>query len=854
MNTRGRLHVLLGAAPGAGKTRAMLEEGRRLADEGRDVVIAAMEPHGRDATAALAAGIPRVPCAGPGPPGSGQGEVDVEAVLARRPEIALVDELAHANAPGSRHEKRWQDVAELIDAGIDVVSTLNVEHIESLNDAVLRITGVPQRETIPDDVLREAEQIELIDVAPQVLRARLASGLIHPAERIDAALSHYFSPGSLTALRELALLWLADESGRELRGFRVDRGLDRGWEARERVVVALSGGPEGEALLRRGARIAARSGGGELVAVHVAGGAGLRVEHPLALAEQRILAGRLGAAFHQVVGDDVPSALIGFARSIGATQIVLGAVRRGRLAAAFAGPGIAAAVVRESADIDVHIVARGAAVGGIVLPRFRGALTARRRVAGFAIALLGGPLLMWLLGSVHSAESIATEVLSYQLLVVIVALVGGIWPALFAAVLSGITLDLFFIEPHFTVAVADPVHLFALLLHIAIAVLVSYVVDRAARQTQTARRAAAESELMQTVAGSVLSGQNAVQALVDRARDAFSLSGVRVVEEGVVVAASGEPLAGGRCSSVPLGDGAVLELHGPEVPASEQRLLAVVAAQLTAALERRRLAETASGIEPIAASDRVRGALLSALSHDLRGPLAAATAAVGGLRAAGDSLSAEDARELLETAEESLGALTVLVTDLLDVSRVRAGALTISLVPLDPADAVAPALDELEIAPGSVELALGHGPAQVLADPVLLQRAIVNVIANAIRHSPDGTPVRIATSAFAGRIEIRIVDRGPGIPAELRDEVFLPFQRLGDTDNSSGLGLGLALSRGFVEAMHGALNAEDTPGGGLTMVIALPMSPAPGADPVRTAGDGLARAGRRADDRAGSGP
>lgn len=354
------------------------------------------------------------------------------------------------------------------------------------------------------------------------------------------------------------------------------------------------------------------------------------------------------------------------------------------------------------------------------LPQMRGSLARGRMLAGFGLAVAGVPLLALLLRAIHSAESIATEVLSYQLLGVVVALVGGIWPALFVAVVSGLTLDFFFLQPHFQIMIADPLHIAALVLHIAIAALVSFVVDRAERQARSARLYRA----------------------------------------------------------------------------------------------------TADELEPMAASDRVRGALLSALSHDLRRPLAAATTAVGGLRAADEALSPEDRRELLATADESLAALSTLVTDLLDVSRLQAGALTISTSPVDPADVILPALDELELGPGEVALDLGHGEAQVLADAVLLQRVLVNLLANAVRYSPAG--VRIVTARVGRRVEIRVVDRGPGIPAERRDDIFVPFQRLGDTDNSTGLGLGLALSRGFVEAMDGTITPEDTPGGGLTMTVSLP--------------------------------
>ncbi|UOR03008.1 DUF4118 domain-containing protein [Leucobacter allii] len=826
MPKRGQLRVLLGAAPGVGKTFTMLEEGRRLLGNGKDVVVGVVETRGRAATAAMTAGIPAVPRTRIEHRGVTLEEMDLRSVLDRRPEIALVDELAHTNAPGSKNDKRWQDVEALLAAGIDVISTLNIQHIESLNDVVERITGVPQRETVPDSFLRGAEQIEVVDLAPQALRDRLSGGFVYPAERIDAALSNYFRLGNLTALRELALIWLADEVDQALKGYREDHGIDRTWEARERVVVALTGGPEGETLLRRGARIAARSAGGELIAVHITSQDGLRTANPATLAEQRALVEQLNGTYHQVIGDDVPTALVEFARSVNATQLVLGASRRGRVTAAFTGPGIGATVVRESGDIDVHMVNHPASDRrGVGLPPLTGALTRERRLLGLAIAVLGGPALIGVLTLFRSEDSITTDVLSFQLLVVVVALVGGLWPALFAAVLSGLTLDFLFIEPLYTIHIHEPHHLLALLLYVVIASLVSVVVDRAARTMRAARRAAAESELIQTIAGSVLRGDNAVQALVDRTREAFRLPGVRVLRGEEILVRSGEPVPDGRRTGIPIADGTTLELHGPDLAASERRLLAVVTAQLAAALEHQDLARTAQQIEPIAASDRVRGALLSALSHDLRRPLAAAVAAVGGLRAAGRDLSAAETGELLDTADESLAALSALVTDLLDVSRLHAGALTIADLPTDPAEAIAPALDELRLGPTEITLDLGHGDALAHADPVLLQRVLVNLLANAHRHSPAATPVHLGTSAFRDRLEIRVVDRGPGIPLEQRDAVFLPFQRLGDTDNATGLGLGLALSRGFVEAMHGTLTPEDTPGGGLTMVVSLPAIP-----------------------------
>lgn len=456
-----------------------------------------------------------------------------------------------------------------------------------------------------------------------------------------------------------------------------------------------------------------------------------------------------------------------------------------------------------------------------------GALTRRRIIAGFVIALVGGPLLTWLLYALRTPESITSDVLSYQLLVVIVALVGGIWPAVLAAVLSGLALDYLFVAPQFQVAIADPLHLWALCLYVVTAVLVSYIVDQAARRERAAVRATAEAELLTAVAGSVLRGESAAPTLVSKAREAFGMTGVRLVgDDGTVLATDGEPVPDGRVLAVPVGHGtgATLELHGGTLEASERRVLDVVVAQLGAALERAELTETARAAEVLAETDRVRAALLSAVSHDLRRPLAAAVAAVGGLRSSGGGLSAGDRAELLETAGESLTTLSRLVTDLLDASRVQAGVLGVSLRPVDVAEVVGAALDELGLGPDQIELALDPALPAASADAVLLQRVIVNVLANAVRHGPAGARVRVAITARGDDVEIAVIDHGPGIAPDRREDVFAPFQRLGDTDNDTGLGLGLALSKGFTEGMGGTIAATGTPGGGLTMLITLPAA------------------------------
>ncbi|MER7466579.1 universal stress protein [Streptomyces sp. NPDC097981] len=391
---RGRLQIYLGAAPGVGKTYTMLEEGQRLRAAGSDVVAGFVEAHGRRPTAAMAEGIETVERRALTHRGVSFTEMDLDAVLARRPQVALVDELAHTNVPGTRNAKRWQDVEELLDAGIDVVTTVNVQHLESLNDVVMQITGVRQRETLPDEVARRAGQIELVDLPPEALRRRLVHGDIYAPDRIEAALTHYFRVGNLIALRELALLWLADRVEEGLQRYRAEHGIAAPWETRERILVALTGGPEGETLIRRAARITARTPGSELLALHVVPADGLATTDPAALDRQRRLVESLGGGYHQTTGDDVVASLMDFARAENVTQIVLGASRRGRLGMMLA-PGVGHRTVRASGPVDVHVVTHEEAAGTgrpVRLPRPGGSRgTGPRR---FWAALTGAVLLL----------------------------------------------------------------------------------------------------------------------------------------------------------------------------------------------------------------------------------------------------------------------------------------------------------------------------------------------------------------------------------------------------------------------------------------------------------------------------
>ncbi|WP_436536109.1 DUF4118 domain-containing protein [Actinoplanes sp. HUAS TT8] len=822
---RGELRIYLGAAPGVGKTYAMLEEAHRRAERGTDVVIAYVETHGRKHTTAMIGDLEVVPRRDLVYRNASFTEMDLDAVLAREPELAVVDELAHTNVPGTAKTKRWQDVHALLDAGIDVLTTVNVQHLESLNDVVARITGVEQRETVPDAVVRAAEQVELVDMTPEALRRRMAHGNIYQPEKIDAALGNYFRTGNLTALRELALLWLADKVEDQLDRYRADHDIDATWETRERVVVALTGGIEGETLIRRAARIADRTKGADLMAVHVTRNDGLAGADPAALSRQRMLVESLGGTYHQVVGADVPRALLDFARGVNATQIVLGASSRSRFAQLFAA-GVGTTTTALSGSIDVHLVTHERAGQGRRRERMPAALSRGRRIAGFATVLLGLPALTGLLHLIPSL-SLINDILLFLAAVVGVSLVGGLWPALLAAIAGSLILNYFFIPPigRFTIAEGD--NLLALAIFVVVALAVSWVVDTAARKTRQAAQAAAEAQTLATVAGSVLRGERRLAALLERLRETFALRSVTLLDGDDVAAHVGDSpctVSGEADVVVKVDDRLRMLLCGRPVEAADRRIIEAFAAQAATALQQDRLRAEAAAAKPLAEADKMRTALLAAVSHDLRTPLASAKASIAGLRSTEVQFDEQDRAELLATAEESLDKLDRLVANLLDMSRLQAGALGVSPIDVGTEEIIPRALDDLGPDGRRVTVLPSDDVPLIRTDPGLLERVLANLVANALRYSPPDRPPMITASAHADTVQIRVIDHGPGIPEDRWDDVFRPFQRLGDRDNHTGVGLGLALSRGLTEAMGGTLIPEDTPGGGLTMILSLPTA------------------------------
>ncbi len=824
---RGTLRIYLGAAPGVGKTFAMLGEGRRRAERGTDVVVGYVETHDRPKTAEQIGDLEVVPRRTLEHRGTTFDEMDVDAILARHPDVALVDELAHTNVPGSRHEKRWEDVEALLEAGITVISTLNVQHLESVNDVVEQITGIKQQETIPDAIVRRAEQIELVDMAPEAIRRRMAHGNIYPAERIDASLGNYFRTGNLGALRELALLWVADRVDDALQDYRERHGIDRPWETRERVVVALTGSADGERLVRRAGRMATRAKG-DLYAVHVRpqdGLAGGAADH---LDRQRELVDQLGGTYREVVGADIGEALVAAAHSLNATQIVLGATRRSRVAELTRGSVINRVIRDSGVGLDVHVIGRSEDGARATSPHTRrpGSLPRRRLYFGFLLAAVGLPLLTWALTNLRAHLGLPSILLLFLLFVVGVSAVGGVWPALAAAVAGFLLVNWYFTPPFHTFTIAEGENLLALSVFLAVAAIVSTFVSLAARRAADGARARAEAEALAGLAGAA-----PVPTLLEGLRRILGLDAV-VVFHDVSGRWAVDHVAGAPVPAAP--EGRRIELDGTHVlvvvgraieSEADNRILDAFARETASSLALEELEAEASEAGALAAAGDLRTAILSAVSHDLRTPLSGIKASVTSLLQDDVEWTPAETREFLATIDEEADRLNSLVGNLLDMSRLQTGALDVSLTALGLDEVIPGALASIGHRAAGVEVDLDESQPRVLADPGLLERALANVIVNALDHSPTGARVRVVAGTAGEAVDVRIVDRGPGVQPEDRGKVFLPFQRLGDAGSGEGVGLGLAVAKGFVEAIGGEVELEDTPGGGLTMVFRLRAAP-----------------------------
>ena len=851
--TRAKLRIYLGSAPGVGKTYAMLNEGRRRAERGTDTVIGFVDTHGRANTAAQIRDLEVIPTKTADYRQSSFEEMDLDAILARRPELVLVDELPHTNLPGSRNTKRWQDIDELLEAGIEVITTVNIQHLESLNDLVGRITGVTQRETVPDAVVRAADQIELVDMSPEALRRRLAHGNVYTPDRVDTALANYFRIGNLTALRELALLWVADKVDEGLQRYRAAHGITEAWETKERVVVALTGSPKGDQLVRRGARMAARAKA-ELVGVHIRVSDGLsQLDARADLERDRALLGEVGGRYEEITGGDVAQALVEFARAENATQLLLGATRRSRWSELLHG-SIINNVIRASNEIDVHVIstsqtdsANGAARVA-VLPQvaLRGRLaptTRRRKTLGWIAALIGMPFLALALIPARNTIHVTGALPLLLLGTIGVAATGGLYPGISAALLAFALADWYFITPLHSFTIGRAGDTIALVAFLAAAVGVSMMADQLVRRRLDTIRARSEAEKLAGLAGgALLTSPTAIGDLLNQLRRTFTLDSAAILappdaisgkagqQAWTVHASAGAPPPASPDQApfaLELADGTMLVLSAHDLAAPDRTLLSAFAAQLTAAQRHHHLQTQADAAKHLADENELRNALLAAVSHDLNTPLTAIKASADSLTSKDVTWSPADIERFGQTISAEADRLNTLITNMLAVSRIRAGALHPTQRPVGLEEIVHSALATLPRDTATIDVDIPETFPTVTADPALLERAVANLVDNALNWSPPGRPVLIQAGVCGDHIDLRIVDEGPGIAPDRRDEALHIFQHLDhhDQNPANGAGLGLAVANGFITAMHGELTLDDTPGGGLTATISFPPTP-----------------------------
>jgi two-component system sensor histidine kinase KdpD len=809
----------------------MLDEGKRRRERGADVVVGIVETHGRVHTQEKLTDMTILPRKEMVYAGRTFTEMDLDAILERHPQIVLVDELAHTNITGSKNEKRWQDVEEILAAGIDVISTVNIQHLESIHDVVEKITGISQAETIPDLFLRQADQVEIVDITPEALHRRMVHGNIYQADKIDAALTNYFRIGNLSALRELALLWVADKVEEGLQKYRKDEGISDIWESQEKIVIAVNDAPEAETIIKRAARIAARSPGAKLFAVHILKNDGIAVSDVTALSKIERLVISLGGSFHEISSEDIPTSILDFARSVNATQVVLGVTSKGRWTRLLQGESIASKITRLSEEIDVHLVTHE----GAPKPKFawkleRSTLGRTRLIQAFAAMLVVLPLVTWLLTLARGSLNSFSDGLIFLLLNSLIALIGGFIPAILGTLVSIALLNYYFIPPIHTFTISEHNNVIALIIFLFVAFLIATLVEGSGRRQREALRASKESTLLSMLASQIIRGDAGMGGLLDHTKKALGFNSLRLEYDSNNgkrkaigdIGVSQDPTT--TSFTWRINDTLKIAGDGRMLNASDSRILEALASQLDLIWESEILAAKASEANEISESDRMRTALLNAVSHDLRGPLASALASVASLQNEGVSWSPNDRRELLQTASSSLERLKALIENLLDMSRLQAGSLAVHLQDVSIYDVIPTALKTIAVSPSAIELIEGAEVSDIRTDPGLLERVLANLIDNSISHGKCERKPQISISEHENEVQVRIIDYGIGIDPALIKSAFAPFKRLGDVDNARGVGLGLALSYGLAEAIGANLTLEETPGGGLTAIIAIPTT------------------------------
>jgi len=874
---RGKLVIFFGAAPGVGKTYAMLEAARSERDLKRDVVIGFVETHGRFDTGALVIGLELLHRLKVSHRGVVVEEFDLDAALARKPGLVLVDELAHTNAQGSRHAKRWQDVDELLDAGIDVYSTLNVQHVESLNDVVAQVTGVVVRETVPDRVLEEASEVRLIDLPPDELLERLAEGKVYIPEQAQRAAESFFRKGNLIALRELALRSVAERVNAQMRMYKTEHGIQRVWATAERVLVCVSPSPASARIVRAGRRMAA-SLHAPCIAAFVETPASLRMSDAdrQRLADNLRLAEELGAEAITLKAERAAQETVRYARARNVTKIVLGKPTHARWRD-FLSPSFLDEIVRSSGDIDVYVISGEVTTpasggrGGRAQPK----LEPRAYAATIATAV-GATAVAWLL---FGQRQLADVVMIYLLGIILVSLRFGYGPSIVTAVLSVLLLDFFFVPPYLSFAVSDFQHVVTFTVMFVVAVVISNLTRRVrlqadearSRERRTASLYGLSRELAATRATSSLA-----RVAAQHVHDIFEAKVAVLLEvpdgrldnvatgdhaftpdekeRGVAAwVFSHDKPAGLGTETLPSATALYVPLRGsqgrvgvlgaePSDPrrfhdAEQRTLLDILASQIALALERGRLAEQAQQAHLQMEAERLRSSLLSSVSHDLRTPLSVITGAASALLQSEPALTSAARRDLAETIHEEGQRLNRLVRNLLDMTRLAAGAVKIAKEWQPIEGVIGAALGRLEdqLRGRELDVRLPPGLPPVPIDGLLIEQVLINLLENAAKYTPAGTPIDISAHASGGTFVIEIADRGPGIPRELVDRIFEKFYRLPGEGAGGGAGLGLAICRGIVEAHGGGISAANRDGGGAVFRFTLPID---GPPPVLAPEDG----------------
>jgi two-component system, OmpR family, sensor histidine kinase KdpD len=862
---RGKLKVFFGMAPGVGKTYAMLEAARRELAAGRDLVIGYVETHGRKETDALAEDLPIIPRRTAEYRGVTLTEMDLDAVLARKPQLALVDEFAHTNAPGSRHPKRYQDVLELLDAGIDLFTTLNVQHVESRAEAVHQITGIAIRETLPDSVLDGAE-FELVDLPPEELRTRLAAGKVYVPEAARAAQEHFFRPGNLSALRELALRFAAEHVGQDVLAYRQAQGIADPWKSGQRLLVAVSASPTSASLVRWTRRLA-----GELqapwLAVYVELPQPLSEDEQTRLARHLALARELGAEVITTTDADVARGLLRVAREQNATQLVVGKPVGWRALDLLRGGSLLNRLIRESGHIDVHAVrAEGEA------PIFRRPATPRfdaaaARSYGLALGVVAGvtglnAVLQRWLGN-------APVALIYLLSVVVLAMFVGRGPTLAAATLTALLWDFFFTRPRYSLRIGNAADATMFATYFVIALAMGHLAARLRAQQDAERRREQRAtalylltrELAQATdfadllaiiirevgkaihakAALSLPNENQNESLTPYFASTWTLS---EKEQSVADWAfrrrqpagfGTDTLNSAEGLHLPLvaGDRAVgvlsLHLQDSTPLATEQRdLLDSFVRQIALVLDRQRLRDAEQQAKLVTESERLSKTLLNSVSHEIRTPIAAIGNAASNLCDPQRGTLNEFQQTMVDEIQEASKRLNRLVGNLLNMTRLESGHVKPKLDWCDVADLVQATMKEIErdMSRNKVSIAVAPGLPLVRMDFVLMQQALTNLLLNASFHTPPGTPVQLRALIESDALLLTVSDDGPGLPTDVAPFIFDKFYRAPSAP-AGGTGLGLAIVKGFVEAQGGQVHAENKPGGGARFTIRLPVSPPP---------------------------